>query len=115
MRAIAVVGIAVLVVGCTSPEEKERKACEDSIMAFVMSQNFVKQHLKSPEAAKFPYVNSPGVVVQYLGQKDGCKHYVEAYVDAPNSFGVSIRNKYYVVMEKVANKSYWRAHHLEIK
>lgn len=99
-------------VGCTSPEEKEAKACRDSTMAYVMAQNFVKQRLKSPGSAKFPYVNDQGVVARYMADEPGCKHYVAGYVDSQNGFGAQIRNRWFVTMEKVQGQSVWKAHDL---
>lgn len=108
---VFVVSCLGILAGCSS----EEKACQDSTMAFVMSQNFVKQHLKSPGTARFPTVSDRGVEVRYLGEKYGCQHYVGAYVDAQNSFGGTVRNHYSVIMEKVPGKDVWKASDLTIK
>ncbi|QIE89447.1 hypothetical protein [Pseudomonas nitroreducens] len=94
--------------------QAERAACMNSTMAFVMSQGFVRQRLKSPGTAEFPMITSPGVRVEYLPQEAGCKHAVLAYVDAQNSFGGTVRNRYSVIMERVSS-DVWRAHDLKIQ
>lgn len=94
--------------------QAERAACMNSTMAFVMSQGFVRQRLKSPGTADFPTITSPGVRVEYLPQESGCKHAVLAYVDAQNSFGGTVRNRYSVIMERVSG-DVWRAHDLIIQ
>lgn len=58
------------------------------IDAFVMSQEIVKQYLKAPSTAKFAsYAGS--IVTQ-----EGNLFYVTSYVDAQNSFGAMLRNRY---------------------
>lgn len=94
--------------------QAERAACMNSTMAFVMSQSFVRQQLKSPSTAVFPLINSSGVSVEYLRQEPGCRHAVRGYVDAQNSFGAVVRNTYSVTMERVKD-SIWRAHDLKIQ
>ncbi|EPG5527376.1 hypothetical protein [Pseudomonas aeruginosa] len=94
--------------------QAERAACMNSTMAFVMSQGFVRQRMKSPETADFPMITSPGVRVEYLPKEEGCKHAVLAYVDAQNSFGGTVRNRYFVIMERVKD-NVWRAHDLKIQ
>lgn len=115
MRRLMLLGMVAVLAACSSPEEKEAASCKDSISAYVMSQKFVIKQLKSPPSAKFPSLGDAGVEAYYLSTEAGCKHYVEAYVDAQNTFGATIRSKYYVIMEKVRGKDSWLAHDLEIK
>lgn len=71
--------------------EARARDCGDTTMAFVMSQNFVKQRLKSPASAEFPYVIDRGVDVSADGK---CGFSVLAYVDSQNGFGAMIRSSY---------------------
>ena len=94
-------------------EEKaqdDEKACSSDVSAFVMSQTFVKQRLKAPSTADFPYISSDGVQTQYKGN---CTHQVLAYVDSQNSFGAKIRTKYYVKLKNEKGTDSWKL--LEIK
>lgn len=94
-------------------EEKARddeKACSSDISAFVMSQTFVKQRLKAPSTADFPYMTSDGVKTNYLGD---CTHQVLAYVDSQNSFGAKIRTRYYVKLKNEKGTDSWEL--LDIK
>lgn len=84
--------------------------CNDSTYAFVMSQNFVRRTLKSPSSAKFPNITSSGVSARNLG---GCRHQVDAYVDAQNSFGAMVRSQYSVEM-KYNSDNTWSASNLRI-
>jgi hypothetical protein len=84
--------------------------CNDSTYAFVMSQNFVKRALKSPSTAKFPNITSDGASAQNLG---GCRHQVNAYVDAQNSFGAMTRTRYRIEMQYNSDNT-WSASNLRI-
>jgi hypothetical protein len=88
-------------------EGMEAKTCENSIMAFVMSQKFVKKQLRSPASAEFPW---QPVSTVYLGN---CKHAVNAYVDAQNGFGAMIRSNYSAVMVYVGD-GMWRSESVSI-
>lgn len=88
-----------------TPEQKAKDDCEDTIMAFIMSQSFVEKRLKSPSTADFPYAHDEGVRISYQGE---CKHKIWAYVDAQNSFGATIRTKYYAEVQKEYGTDSWR-------
>lgn len=110
---LGIAGLAVLS-GCGSPEEREAAACKSTTMAFVMSQEFVKQRLKSPATAEFPYITDRGVNVYQMEPDTACKHSVTAYVDSQNGFGAMIRSTYTVVMRKVHGEDSWTASDLVI-
>lgn len=114
MKGIVAVSVALVLTGCSSPEEKEAAACNNTTTAFVMSQNFVKQRLKSPSTASFPYINDAGVKAVQVTPFEECKHSISAYVDAQNGFGGTVRNRYTVVMQKAAGKNLWYARDLVI-
>lgn len=88
-----------------TPEEKAAANCEDTTMAFVMSQEFLKERLKSPASAEFPYTSSQGVKIDYLGD---CRHRVLAYVDAQNTFGAMLRMKYSAELQYQKDSDLWR-------
>ena len=78
-------------------------SCTDGITAYVMSKDFVKRRLISPSTAEFPSYSS--IKTMYLGE---CKHEIRGYVDAQNPFGATIRNRYYVKLQKEENSDYWK-------
>lgn len=82
----------------TAQQQKEQKRCQDSSMAYVMSQKFIKQRLKAPTTAKFPWSGDPAVKIQYVGD---CKHKIQAYVDSQNGFGAMIRTTYYIELQYI--------------
>ena len=92
--------------------ESAKQDCDNATMAYVMSQNFVKQRLKSPGSAEFPYINGTDV----LSVPDHkCTFYVSAYVDSQNSFGAKLRSYYKATMTYDRNEKVWRAPELVIQ
>jgi RNA polymerase subunit RPABC4/transcription elongation factor Spt4 len=78
--------------------------CRDSTMAFIKSQRYVKNHLKSPTSADFPGILSDGVKTKYIGN---CTHEIWAYVDATNSFGATLRSDYYLKIQNNKGTNTW--------
>lgn len=72
--------------GGSSSTAPEHSAVE----AYTACQGFVRDRLKAPSTADFPWVKSSDVT-ESLG--DG-RYRVRSYVDAQNSFGAMIRNSY---------------------
>lgn len=70
-------------------------------MAYVMSQNFVRQHLIAPSTASFPSSGS----VRDMGN---CRYVVSGYVDAQNGFGAIIRTNFFIDMSYDINSRNWR-------
>lgn len=62
--------------------------------AYVMSQDFLKDYLKSPTTAKFPTYSAINVI------QTNNRYKIEAYVDSQNSFGNMVRTKYYMILER---------------
>ncbi|MDH0640151.1 hypothetical protein N5D52_24800 [Pseudomonas sp. GD03860] len=91
--------------------EQAKKDCEDTTMAYVMSQEFVKQRLKAPASADFPYLNNRDVV---SASRHNCTFYVAAYVDAQNGFGAKIRTYYKATMQYDRENKVWRAPELTV-
>lgn len=69
----------------TTPEK--RNATEFN--AYVMSQVFVKKHLKAPSTADFASFSEAKIL-----REPNNKFTVVSYVDAENSFGAKLRNHY---------------------
>lgn len=59
-------------------------------MANIQSQTFVKQYLKSPGSAKFPFADSQ---VTKSKTNDNL-YYVVSYVDSQNGFGALLRSNW---------------------
>jgi ribosomal protein L40E len=79
---------------------EERVGSKDG--AYIMSQQFVKEILKSPRSAKFPWYDNS--FVTDLG--DG-RYVVYAYVDAQNAYGAMMRTKYMCTIKYTGNDN-WR-------
>jgi hypothetical protein len=69
--------------------EERCKSDQAKIHAYVMAQDPVKQRLKSPSTADFPYINKVKVLTS--GE---CSFEIVGYVDAQNGFGAMIRSNY---------------------
>lgn len=67
-----------------------------------MSHDFVKNQLKAPSTAKFPWYDDS--CVDSLGNS---RYRVTSYVDAQNSFGAMLRSNYICELEYVGNDK-WR-------
>ncbi|MDR2309010.1 MAG: hypothetical protein LBE53_17705 [Paucimonas sp.] len=92
--------------------EAQARDCGDTTMAFVMSQNFVKQRLNSPATAEFPYVSDRGVDVSADGK---CGFSVLAYVDSQNGFGAMVRSSYQAKISYDRKTKLWRLGGLTIQ
>lgn len=83
----------------------------DATMAHIMASNFVKERLKAPASAKFPYTNAAGVSITPLGD---CRFTVVSYVDSQNGFGAMIRSRFRATMTSTPDGKTWRATDLVI-
>ena len=108
-------GLLILALGSTDSGSDESSSSNqsspkipDKIEAWVMTQQFVKDNLKSPSSADFGGVfgdyQDPYQIVTDLGEG---KFRVQAWVDAQNSFGAKIRNRFVCELEYVGNNR-WR-------
>ncbi len=77
---ITVFALCICATSCGSSDSSSDNP--DKIEAYVMSQEFVKERLKAPATADFPWYDES--FVKELGDN---KFEVNAYVDAENSFG----------------------------
>jgi hypothetical protein len=81
------------------PEQQNQEAKpvddgkSDKSMAYVQAENFVRERLKNPAGASFPWSGD----VEALGNN---RYQVESYVDATNGFGATIRTHYTCVVRK---------------
>lgn len=111
LAVLFIAGLVVFIVVKLSVQDSPSSAptasvdhCNDTMMAFVMSQNFVKKRLKSPSSAEFPYINEDGVSVEQLAP---CRYSVSAYVDSQNGYGATLRSRYSVVMTSTPDGKTW--------
>ncbi|MEE4154361.1 MAG: hypothetical protein V2I27_09410 [Erythrobacter sp.] len=75
----------------------ETPPCERDIEAFVMSQRFIEQQLRSPSTADFPSVTEASIVAVPKGEI--CAFRVTTHVDAQNAFGGTVREYFVVELE----------------
>lgn len=81
----------------------------DKIATYTMAQQFVKDRLRAPRTAKFPW-GSGDHHVEHLGN---ARFRVVSHVDAQNAFGALIRNNYVAVLQYVGNDR-WRLEDLQL-
>ncbi|WOL30529.1 hypothetical protein [Pseudomonas fragi] len=116
MRTNFLIGaIAITLAGCgdVTPEQREAIACGPT-MAYVMSQTFVKRGLKAPSTADFGSYSESQVTPMPAGES-ACKFLVIGHVDAQNSFGAMIRNRYIVTVAKTKGLDSWTASEMTIR
>lgn len=70
--------------------------------AFVMLQRPVRNQLKSPSTASFPYKPLVGVSI------GDCKFRIVSYVDAQNVFGGTVRATWSGVIQYIPETNLWR-------
>lgn len=81
-------------------------------MAYIMSQQFVENSLKSPSTAKFPSLYKLG---DHAVLTTGTNYYeIKAYVDSQNGFGAMIRTHYTCNMKYKGNNT-WGCENLEFE
>ena len=90
----------------TPAEKAAKQESSDEFDARIYAKEYVKNSLKAPSTAKF---QSPAnFAVQHLkGGKDNPNQdlwKVSGYVDAQNSFGAMMRNRFYIELVKLGDK-----------
>jgi len=83
--------------------DNQIKAGKGDIDAYVMANAFVKERLKSPASADFPYYHERGISIKFLGDNT---YSVSGYVDSQNSFGALIRTDYYCKVKYNGNDNW---------
>ncbi len=105
MKAFLLVPAVLIAAGCDSQEQRLETACNDSDAAYLVAQKAISRHLLAPADAKFPKIGQEGVKVERA--KEGCKQYVESYVDSANRFGANVRTKFYVFTDRADENTDW--------
>lgn len=70
---------------------------DNSIMAYIMMQHFVKRRLKAPSTAKFEGLWSGREVT-----KDSTEYSTYSYVDAQNGYGAMLRTSFTCTVKQVS-------------
>lgn len=102
----AIFVLIILLGGCNlflcSDEEPPaaKKVEEEAGMAYIMSQDFLKERLKSPATADFPWQPERNI---YNGDSTFS---ISSYVDSQNGFGALIRTKYSAILKYNGNDSW---------
>ena len=65
---------------------------EDAVSALTMAEHFVKENLKSPSSAKFPWCSQK--LIDSIITVNSYTWIVNSYVDSQNSFGAMLRTQY---------------------
>ena len=78
--------VALVVIGSLLPKAES----DHRSMAVVQCKNYVKNRLRSPSSADFPWIDLDQSVVSTGNET----YIVSSYVDAQNAFGATVRNDY---------------------
>lgn len=97
--------------GCSSETKEQRaeKRCVDSSWAWVMSQRYVKNNLKSPSSAEFPALPNAAEHIS------GCTHVVVGDFEAQNGFGAMVRHRFSAKMTYNKQSDTWSGSDLNIQ
>ena len=105
ISVFAIIVFASLAIGSTESDPKK----PDAIGAKVMCESFMKKRLKSPGTANFagPFDGVEGA--RHLGLKNNVHTYeINSWVDSQNSFGATVRTKFYCKISNVMGSDDWR-------
>lgn len=95
-----ILGLAIFILFVSvnsSPSSDE----PDDTMACVVAQRFVRNQLKSPSTAEFPACHTMTI------SRAGNTWTVASYVDAQNSFGAMLRNRFLAEIEYQPSDNQW--------
>lgn len=97
--------IIFLVFKCSCSKTDEEKAIQNEqnlkSTAYFNGQECVKELLKSPSTAEFPYGSE-----QFVTQIDEDTFIINSYVDSQNSFGAMLRTQYVCQVTLIDNENY---------
>jgi len=74
---------------------------DNSLTAYVMMHEFVKERLHSPSSARFPPRTDPNVSVER--DAEGHIYRIRGYVDSQNMFGTMVRTRFSGALEQMDN------------
>lgn len=118
IAAALLIFIGVLYIGgkiaMTPAEPKARPEPDPRTDPIVMAQQFVKQKLKSPRSAKFPWSFDDFKVYQLAGEGYESTYEVESWVDSQNIYGALIRQRFTARMQDQGNEK-WQLLHIEFE
>ncbi len=112
---VIIIIVAGIIGAQTEPLTEEQqltareKECSNTMSPMFYAQEVVKQNLKSPATAEFPFYDKSQI--QHLGD---CVYQVRSYVDYQNSFGAIIRSSFYVRIKRGKTENDWQIQNIEI-
>jgi len=108
---LVIVVITIMIRQCNKETTPEKPWYEEdnSLMAYIMTEDWVKQKLKSPSTADFADGAIKSEHVTNLGNQ---KYRIVSWVDSQNSFGATIRTHFVAEVEN-HEKDMWRLISLE--
>lgn len=83
----------IALAGCSSTPP-----CEDKVEAYIISQQFVTERLKAPSSATFGSITDSSTVIWPTQVNGKCAFDISANVDAQNSFGAQLRQRYHATV-----------------
>lgn len=95
----------------TSAPSTSWETRDNSTMAYIMMEDFVKRRLKAPSTAKFQGIlDGRGDAVTRLADH---AYRIDSYVDAQNGFGAQIRNRFRGEIKQTSDRG-WHLQSLTI-
>jgi len=88
MSVLVLMIFCILAAGSSETDPNAWKTEDNSMMAYIMMEDFIPKYLKSPSSVKFPGFLKKDLHTTFLGN---CTYRIRSYVDSQNSFGAMIR------------------------
>lgn len=112
MQALVAVGVvivaAIWIFGGGDTDEPEDpdawRSQDNSTMAYIMTEDWVKERLRSPSTADFPGVFDRDGHITYNGNQT---YSIRSYVDAQNAFGGTVRTHFAAEVQQTGEDT-WR-------
>lgn len=87
----------------SAPSRPSYVSEDNSTMAYIMIQDFVKDRLKSPSTAEFPGARERRQHTKRLG--DG-RYGINSWVESQNSFGAQIRTRFAAIIRQTGEDTW---------
>lgn len=109
MIAGSVLSFAFIDLETTERDQERWLKRDNSIMAYIMTESWVKENLVSPGSAEFP---DSFTKRQHTRRMTDQRYRIESYVDSQNQFGAMLRTYFTAEVQQVG-ESNWQLNSLE--
>lgn len=107
---LLLIGLAFGIYVALAGDDDGGESADEEVSRFgacLAAEDFIRDRLKAPSTADFQNCLDVGVI------RTGNRWKLEGHVDAENSFGAKLRNRYVIVLDYIVGRDVWRLVSLE--